>query len=82
MAISQTDKSEASRNVRSRLSTDQLLAKLRAAHGDRVRQTGEVCVRRRERPRQENEYDNGANDRNSPAPPDLHLFQAVALLDG
>ena len=82
MAIASTDESEASRDVRVRHSTDRLLAKLRAAHGNGVREAGEIRVRRRKPSRESNEYDNGAYDRNSAPPPDFHLFQAVTLLDG
>lgn len=82
MAITLTDESEASRNVRVRRSTDRLLAKLRSVHGNSVREASEIRVRRRKPPRESDKRDIGASERNSATPPDFHLLQAVTLLDG
>lgn len=82
MAIAPTDETEANRNVRVRRATDRFSARLRAVHGDLVRQPGEIRVTRNDEQHRKNQCDNGANERNAPAHSDFHLFQAVSLLDG
>jgi len=78
MAIRKTTTSEAARNVRVRRSSDRLLARLQNVHG----QASEIRAPRKHKPAEHHDHDNGASDRNSAAPVDLHLIQAVALLDG
>jgi hypothetical protein len=82
MAISKTDESAAKRNIRIRRSTDRLLASLQREHGRVSGKPSEVHARRNEKPSDERYRDNGANERNAPAPVDFHLFQAVSLMDG